>query len=363
MQPGNNHAGYSQRHWLLIAAMVVTASISVACSEKTPVVEDPVEVLPEKKPSGQIVVYTSLGAAQLGPVLDAYTAETGIRVTTVSDEYRKLKSRIENHGRDPAPDLLVLGSLAELADAATNDFLRPGYPDPGNAQFADEIMDPEGFWFPLGMKARVVIYNHTLVGDDEIAAITDYGSLVDEKWHQRLCLSSSKIPGNRSLLAMLIGRYGERDAEMIVRGWRANLVDAFFASDVDLLRAVNDGECQLAIADTSVLATFVTGGRDAPLEVRHFPHNSATQVDISGAGVTRHAGNPQAAASLLAWMLQDKPNALYAAGGQEFPANSLALTPSAIARWAPLVAAPGQLSDRVFLHEDAVLLAERARYP
>lgn len=363
MRPDNNQTTNPARQWLTIAAMFAIASIVIACSAESPVAEKPGEVRPEKKQSRQIVVYTSLGAAQLGPVLDAYTAETGVRVKTVSDEYRKLSARIENHGQDPVPDLLVLGSLAELADAAANDFLRPGFLDLGDEQFADEILDPEGFWYPLGLRARVVIYNHTLVSDDEIASIVDYGSLGDEKWRQRLCVSSSRIPGNRSLIAMLIGKLGVREAEMIVRGWRANLADGFFTSDVDLLRAVNKGDCQLAIADTSVLSTFVTGGRDAPLKVRQFPLSNATQVDISGAAVTRHAENPQAAASLLAWMLQAKPNALYAAGGQEFPANSLARTPAAIAQWASLVAEPGQLSNLMFLHEDAVLLAERARYP
>lgn len=344
-------------------AVLGIASIISACSSENPAAEEPGEVAAEPTQSAQVVVYTSLGTAHFSPLLEAYTAETGIRVKVVSDTYAKLAGKIENHGHDPAPDLLILRGLAELADATAQDFLRPSYLDLNDAQTASELLDPEGFWFPLGIKVRVVVYNHALVNEDEMSAVTDFASLADERWRQRLCISSSKIPGNLSLIAMLIEKYGEREAEMIVRGWRANLVDRFFTSDVELLRAVNEGVCQLAIADTSVLAAFVTGGRDARLTAWSFPDHGDMQVDVSGAGVTRHAENPQGAATLLAWMLQVNPNALYAASGQEFPANQMAATPSGIAAWAPLIEKPRLLSRLMFLHEDAFLLAERARYP
>jgi iron(III) transport system substrate-binding protein len=171
------------------------------------------------------------------------------------------------------------------------------------------------------------------------------------------------LPGNRTLIAMLIRDHGVREAELIVRAWRASLAERFFESDIDLVRAVAAGECQLAIADTRAMATIIAASPQAPLATVRFPDVATTLVDISAAGVTRHAGNPQGAAMLLQWLVSKDPNSLYSAYGYEFPVHPAAAVAVPIQSWSDRVENPMQISQLSFLQRDAELLAERARYP
>jgi iron(III) transport system substrate-binding protein len=310
-----------------------------------------------------VVVFSSVNAGQIAPVLEAFTAETGTKTQLVVDEYQDLARRFGNHGNDSGADLLFVSGLADLSAAAEADLFRPTYLGPDDNNVPANLQDPDSYWLPLGVRARVIVYNTTLVSTEELATISNFASLAEGPWHARLCISSSRVPGNRALIAQLISDYGKRDAELTVRAWRASLGERFFNSDIDLLQAVVAGDCQLAIADTSALATLMAADRNAPLAVYRFPDTVPILLDISGAGVTRHAANPDGATVLLQWLRSQSANTLYAASGYEFPVHKGAPAAVPIQVWIDLVADPMQISGLTYLHQEAALLAERARYP
>lgn len=345
---------------LLVA---VALSLLAACEQKAAPAAEEDAGGPVYRTPLPVVVYSSAGTAQIGPVVDAFTADTGIKVHLLVDDYRKLAAKLENHGRDPVADLFVGASLAHLSSAAENDLLRPTYSDADSLNRSGPLYDPDKTWFPLGVRARPIIYNTAHVDQSELASLDSYAALGNSAWQGRLCLSSSRIPGNRLLIALLISKYGEKEAELIVRGWRRNMIDNLYRDDTALLQAVASGECHIAIADTGVLATFTGPGRNAPLAPLRFGGAATMQVDISGAAVNRHAGNPEGAEVLLRWLSSATPNSLFASGGNEFPVNESAVTIAPIASWADLVADPLALSGLGFLQEDAAKLAERAHYP
>jgi len=345
----------------LVAAVFL---LLFGCGSDAPPADEPVASTPAySQTTTTIVVYSSVNAAQVEPVLEAFTADTGIKIRLLVGDYQKLAGKLANHGRDPIADLFVGDSLASLSDAAEKDLLRPTYPDAEALSISGPLYDPDKTWFPLSVKARPIIYNTDLVNEAELDTLDGYASFRDPVWQGRLCLSSSRLAGNRMLIAMLIARYGEREAEQIVRGWRRNVTDKFYRDDTALLQALATGECQVAIADTSVLAAFVGPGRNAPLALRRFDDAATMQIDISGAAVTRHARNPDGAAVLLRWLRSATPNALYASLGNEFPVNEAAIIIKPIEPWSDLVAKPMSVSELGFLQENATKLAERAHYP
>jgi len=197
----------------------------------------------------------------------------------------------------------------------------------------------------------------------QLATINDYGALGDALWHGKLCLSSSNVNSNRSLIAYLIKSQGERDAELIVRGWQTNLATTVFSDDDKLLGAVAEGRCSIGVADSSDLATFIRGRPDAPLAAHWFADASSVYLDVTGAGVTRHAENPDGATALLEWLLSRQPNALFAALGLEFPASPDSPADASIEQWSRYVAEPMSVSELGYFQDDAAKLADRAHYP
>jgi iron(III) transport system substrate-binding protein len=350
-----------------VTSLILLATLTVAgCSEDpspAPQVDAESAIAPTVANPTSIVVYAASGDAQIGPTLEAYTAETGIRINLVVDDYAKLVARIERSGSGSVADLLIANNVNDLWRAAENNIFRPVYSTLVAEQVPENLRDAEKFWHSLSVRARIIVYNTNLSTALQVATISDYGSLGDELWNGKLCLSSSNVQGNRSLIAYLIKTHGARDAELVVRGWQANLGAPVLGDDSELLQAIADGRCSIGVANSNVLAAYVRGRSVAPLAAHWFGEGSPVYIDVTGAGVTRHAENPAAATALLEWLTSRQPNALFASLGLEFPVNRAAPTDASIAKWRGYVTEPMRISEFGYFQDDAEKLAERAHYP
>ena len=312
-------------------------------------------------PKRSVTVYATVPPAQIRPVLEAYTAESGVKTELIVDDFPRLAPRIESAGSGPVADLVIAASLAELSDLSARDVLRPSYFAGAAESEQTNLSDPENVWHALSHRARVVVYDNTSVSSDELQELTGYESLADRAWRDRLCVSSSRVGDNLLLLASLIREHGLREAELTARGWMANSDGRFYRRDTDVLTALAAGECQVAITSSSALALYVSSSPDTTI-VTH-PFVGAHLVDIAAGAVSRHAENPEGAAALLGWLRKDAPNALFAISGYEFPVAANADVGAAVLPFAQFVTEPGDVAALAYLVEDAALLAERARYP
>ena len=333
--------------------------IVAGCSSEAP----PPEASTPPEAVNPVIVYTVDGSAATSAALDSWRAASGGAFELVTDDRPEGAPRRQNYSIRSDADLFVAGSLAEIWTVAEADALRPVYSDVVEANVAATFRDPESRWVALSRRARVVAYNAAQVEAGELTGVDSYASLGDERWHGRLCVSSSAVPGNRSLIAFLIGRHGARDAEIIVRRWRENLAIAYLADDNALLDAIADGRCGIGIVDSARLAAFAAGNSTAPVAAHWFADASNMLTDISAVAITRHATQPDAARALLEWLTGTGANALFAGSRFEFPVKENAALATAVEAWAGRLPADADYAELGFLLEEARLLAERARYP
>jgi iron(III) transport system substrate-binding protein len=323
------------------------------------------ETAPEETARGfedSIVVFTTIPEGAVAPLMGAYTAQTGSRIVLIQGDAGALWSE-HSKNRRPQPDLFIASNIAELTNAAERSVLRPTRSETISRLIPAELRHPEHLWVSLSTRARAIVYNARLLHEDELRQISSYTSLADTSWRGRLCLSSSIVAGNRSLIARLINDLGLREAEMVVRGWRANLAGAVHADDPKLLQALAAGECAVGIADSSRIVAFLDAERHTDIAPHWFAAAGVTHIDASGGGVTRHAGNPDGAVKLLEWLTSREANARFAAALLEFSANPRSSTHTALTGWPGLDAVPVNIANLGYLLEDATELAERARYP
>ena len=90
--------------------------------------------------------------------------------------------------------------------------------------------------------------------------------------------------------------------------------------------AVFNGECGLTIANTYYLGRFLASADEKDREIARslqvvFPNQSdrGTHVNISGAGVTKHAPNRDNAIQFLEYLVGDFAQKLFAEGNNEYP--------------------------------------------
>lgn len=303
-----------------------------ACTPEAPVEEPP--------PAEPLVVYTAYSDKTYLPTLiNEFTQDTGIIVIVRNGSVPGIVDDVIDDRVSPPADLLITPSVAGVWRVAEAGELRPNY----SAVVADKVpgwlRDPDKFWSALSYQKAVIVYDPEEFEADELSA---YEDLAAEKFRRKVCLTSSELPLNRAVIAMLTSKLGARNTELAVRSWVANLAQPVYASEELLLQALASRTCAVGIVSSGAATTL----SDNNLQV-HTP--AETYVDIEAAGITRHARNPDAAIALIDWMLQRDVQIRHADQTSAF-----AVLAEAKGSHNVVAVASGQA--------EAAKLAERARY-
>ena len=307
-----------------------------------------------------VVVYSARAEQLIKPIFDAYTAETGIPIRYTTDSEQPLIQKLLAEGETTPADLLMTVDAGNLWYAAEQGTLRPTDSDVLEANIPEHLRDPENRWFALSVRARTIVYDARDVDPTELS---DYRGLAEEKWRGRLCLRTSEKVYNQSLVAMLIADYGEEQTERTVRGWVENLATDVFSNDTSLIEAIAAGQCDVGIVNTYYFGRLQKENPDIPVAT-FWPaaETGGVHVNISGAGVTRHAKNPEGAVALLEWMSGGTAQKLLGGENMEYPANPDIEPHPIVAAWGTFDANPMNVAQAGEYQADAVQLMDRAGY-
>lgn len=310
--------------------------------------------------ASEIVVYSARNEQLIKPLFDLYTKETGTKITYVTDAEGPLIARLEAEGARTPADLMITVDAGNLWLAAEKGLFRSVKSDALEAAVPAQYQDPQNRWFGLSVRARTIVYSTERVKPETLST---YEDLADKKWDGRLCLRTSKKVYNQSLIATMIERHGESKTEQMVKGWVDNLATDVFANDTALIEAIVAGQCDLGIVNTYYFGRLLQEKGNIPAKL-FWPNQSTSgvHVNVSGAGVTTHAKNPQAAQAFLEWLAKGEAQQMFASLNMEYPVNPQ--TP-----WDPIVDAWGKFkADELNVEVagrrqiEAVKLMDRAGY-
>ena len=308
----------------------------------------------------EVVVYSSRQEHLIRPLFERFTEETGIRVRYVTDNAGPLMARLQSEGRNTQADVFMTVDAGNLWQATERDLLAPVDSEALEQAIPAHLRDPEGRWFGLSVRARTMVYSTERVDPEELGS---YADLADDQWQGRLCMRSSQSVYNQSLVAMLIATHGQERAEEIVEGWVANLAASPFSNDTSTMEAVAAGQCDVALVNTYYFGRLQSQDPDVPLAIHWADQDGAgVHVNISGAGITRHARRPEAAQLLLEWLAGAEAQALYGALNHEYPAREGIEREPLVASWGDFRMDDTNLAEAGRLQTQAVMLMDRAGY-
>lgn len=282
---------------------------------------------PEQAPPGPrpepVVVYVAdeIGDA-MRAAFDRYSRETGVPVIDRRGAAARIVDDLIANRVTPPADLLLVRSVVDAWRAAEDGALRPLYSETVRGHLPQWALDADGFWFAIDAERLVIVH------DGPSPGIADIDALADDAFAGKLCLSSSLQPLNRAAIALLIEAHGVRPAELVVRGWVRNLAQPVFASEARLAAAIGDGSCAIGLLSARM-------AEQADLDYRE---PATGYVDVTAIGIGRHARNPQGAAHLAEWLVLQTDLADVSGS------------------------ASGNVGTVARFYDDAVRLAERARY-
>lgn len=253
---------------------------------------------------------------------ERFTQTTGIKVNRIEANADALIERIQAEGSYSPADLLVTVDAGRLWRAEQADVFSPVQSDVLEARVPANLRHPDGLWFGLSKRARVIIYNKA-AGKPE--PLESYQDLADPALKGQVCIRSSANIYNISLLAGLVSHLGADAAEAWAKGVVANFARRPQSNDTGQIKSVASGECGAALVNSYYLARMVEQGDPAASAVAVvFPNQNSTgtHVNISGAGVLKNAPNRANALAFLEYLTSDEAQGYFASGNHEYPVVS-----------------------------------------
>lgn len=254
---------------------------------------------------------------ELERAFELFAEDTGISVEFLFGSDAELRERIQAEGEDTQADVYITVDAGNLYLGADHGLFQSLDSDLLDEAVPKNLRDPEARWFGLSMRARTLVYHPERVEPSELST---YEDLTDPKWRGRLCMRDPSNVYTQSLVASLIAHHGYDQALEIVSGWVANDVE-ILSSDVLILETIAEGGCDVGISNHYYLARLLEEEPDLPVELFWANQDDrGVHVNVSGAGVTTHADNPDLAQKLLEW-LATKGQVAFVEGNHEYPVN------------------------------------------
>ncbi|MEL7476285.1 MAG: Fe(3+) ABC transporter substrate-binding protein [Cyanobacteria bacterium J06555_12] len=254
---------------------------------------------------------------------DNFTEQTGIEVNLIEGDGDELIARLTNEGANSPADLFITVDVGRLAKADSEGLFQPVDSDTLEASIPDNLRHPDGHWFGLTQRARVIVYNPETVDPAELST---YEALAGAEWQDRVCIRSSSNIYNQSLMGSLIANLGVDAASDWAEGMVNNFAREPEGGDTDQIKAVAAGLCDVAIANHYYYARLAKSDDAADNAVAEstaifFPNQDdrGTHVNISGAGVLANSPNPDAAVAFLEYLTTPEAQSIFAEGNNEYP--------------------------------------------
>ena len=274
---------------------------------------------------GEVHVYSSRHYDTDRELYDAFTRETGIRVRLIEGDADQLIQRIRSEGANSPADVLITVDAARLARAKEAGILQPVRSPVLDSRVPASLRDPEGYWFGISKRARVIMYDRQKGLPEGLAR---YEDLADPRFRGMVCIRAAAHPYNTSLAGSILAANGPEATEAWARGVVANMARPPQGGDRDQFRAIPAGQCGIAVSNTYYLAQMAVSQRAEDRAVAErigvlFPNQGAgdrgAHVNISGAGVVRTAPNAAAAQRFLEYLTGPRAQELFAVGNMEYP--------------------------------------------
>jgi iron(III) transport system substrate-binding protein len=254
-----------------------------------------------------------------------FTAQTGVRVNIIEGTEDQLIARIQAEGANSPADVLITVDAGRLWRAEQAGLFQPVTSEVLAARVPEHLRHPEGFWFGLAKRVRLIAYAKDRV---DPAELTTYEGLAAPKWRGRILVRSSSNVYNQSLVGSLIEANGLDATQQWARDVVANMARRPQGGDTDQLTAAAAGGGDLAISNHYYYARLLSSTNREEQAVAaklglFFPnqaeHQRGAHVNISGAGVIATSKNREHAVAFLEYLVGDSAQAIFARGSYEYP--------------------------------------------
>ncbi|MEN1928075.1 Fe(3+) ABC transporter substrate-binding protein [Luteimonas sp. MJ250] len=316
--------------------------------------------------AGEVNLYTTREPGLIQPLLDAFTAESGIQVNTVLLK-DGLSERLGAEGERSTADVLMVVDTGNMLDLVEAGHTQPLQSDVLEAAIPAHLRGADDQWFAMSLRDRV-LYAHK---DLELESF-HYEDLSDPQWKGKVCIRSGQHPYNTSLFAAMIAHHGAEATETWLSGVKANLARKAAGGDRDVARDILAGICDIGIANAYYVGRMKNaepgseqhqwGEAIKVIRPTFDVDGGGTHVNISGAALAAHSPNRDNAVKLMEYLVSDEAQSLYARANYEYPVKAGVELDPVVASFGELSVDPLPLTEVVANRREASALVDKVGF-
>lgn len=250
-------------------------------------------------PAEALVLYSGRNENFAQPVVDAFTAETGIEVEVRYAGTGELATTLLAEGADTPADVFWAQDPAFIGGIAKEGMLTE-LPSDITGLVDERFQDAGAQWVGITGRSRVFVYNTDLVSEDELPATV--WDLVEPEWNGRFGVA----PTNGSFVAFVTGMLlaeGEDRTREWLEGIAANN-PVIFEGNGPIVDATVAGDLPGGLVNHYYLLQRIAELGDVPAANHFFGDGDpGAMLMAAGAGVLATSDQPDAAADFVRYLL------------------------------------------------------------
>ena len=306
-------------------ALAATAALGLtACGGGTPA-GDSSSAASNGAASGEITVYNAQHESLTKEWVDAFTAETGIKVTMRQGSDTELSNQIIQEGQASPADVFLTENSPAMTQVENAGLFADVNKDT-LAQVPAEFSPSTGKWTGIAARSTVLVYNKTKVTEDQLPkSMLD---LANPEWKGRWAASPTGADFQAIVSALL-----ELKGESATADWLKAMKDnsKAYKGNSTAMKAVNAGE-----VDAALIYHYYyygdqakTGENSNNVTPYYFKNEDpGAFLSVSGGGVLKSSKNAAAAQAFLKFITGKKGQEVLKNGtsfeyaiGSDVPAN------------------------------------------
>lgn len=313
--------------------------------------------------AAEVNVYSYRQPELIAPLTEAFTAKTGITVNTVFLN-KGMVERLKAEGKRSPADVVLTVDISRLGAIVDAGLTQPVVSDSLTAHVPPALRDPDGNWYAVSTRARVVYASKDRVKDGEV---TTYEDLTNPKWKGRICTRSGTNAYNVALTAAMIYHHGEEGAKTWLSGLKDNLARKPQGNDRAQVKAIYAGECDISIGNTYYMGLMLKdpdqkAWADSVRIIFPTFENGGTHVNVSGVAMTKSAPNRENAMKLIEFLASPEGQEIYAEINNEYPVAPGTKPSVLVSSWGEFTADDANLMDLARLRPDALRITQEVDF-
>ena len=262
-----------------------------------------------------VVVYSGRSEELVAPLIDRFTADTGIRVETRYAGSGEMAAQLITEGDKSPADVFLSQDAGALGAVG-----KAGLLAPVDAQTLRAVPAPyaaaDGTWVGVSGRARVVVFNPTLAPTPP----DTIDGLLAPEWKGKIAYAPSNASWQAFVTGLRVVR-GDDGAEQWLRAFKAQDPRAY-ENNVAVRDAVDAGQVPLGLVNHYYLYELINAkGADAVTAQNKFmaPGDPGGLVNVAGVGVLEAAPNPEGAQAFAAYLVGRSAQEYFAQETAEYP--------------------------------------------